>query len=239
MLNPMQDRRRLTARQLVLTALAGSAVLLPVAALPFPAQVALVPGQILGTVYDANGVKVPNATIIVHNAATGNRDMTVTNNAGDFAFSSVEAGHYSVEVLSTDFAGLKIKEVSVEPNQIVPLNTMVIRQIDSTTLSVADTESPRVRMGGTALSSLLIEQVKPRYPPAAKAARIQGVVVLEAVIGRDGALQTLRVRNPDTNTDLAKAAVEAVSKWRYKPTAVNGVPAEIVTNITVNFAFSN
>jgi len=238
MLNPIQDRRRLTARQLLLTALAGIAVLLPVAALPFPARVALVPGQILGTVYDANGIKVPNATVIVHNAATGNRDMTVTNTTGDFLFSSVEAGQYSVEVLSTDFAGLKIKEVSVEPNQTVPLNTMVIRQADSTALPVADTESPRVRMGGNALSSLLVQQVKPIYPPAAKAARIQGVVVLAAVIGRDGTLQTLRVVDPDANPDLAKAAVEAVSKWRYKPSAVDGVPAEVLTNITVNFAFS-
>ena len=83
-----------------------------------------------------------------------------------------------------------------------------------------------------------MQQVKPIYPPAAKAARIQGVVVLEAVIGRDGTLQTLRVLNPDTNPDLARAAVEAVSKWRYKPSVVDGVPAEVLTNVTVNFAFS-
>ena len=238
MLNPTQDRRGLTARQLVFTALAGIAVLLPIAALPFPAQVALVPGQILGTVYDANGVKVPNATVIVHSAATGNRDMTVTNNTGDFSFSSLEAGHYSVEVLSTNFAGLKIKEVRVEPNQTVPLNTMFIHQADSSSPGVSDSEFPRLRMGGNTLSSLLMQQVKPIYPPAAKAARIQGVVVLEAVIGRDGTLQTPRVLNPDTNPDLAKAAVEAVSKWRYKPSVVDGVPAEVLTNVTVNFAFS-
>src|SRR5207249_445762 len=165
-------------------------------------------------------------------------DMTVTNNTGDFSFSSLEAGHYSVEVLSTNFAGLKIKEVSVEPNQTVPLNTLVIHQADSSSPGVSDSEFPRLRIGGKTLSSLLMQQVKPIYPPAAKAARIQGVVVLEAVIGRDGTLQTLRVLNPDTNPDLARAAVEAVSKWRYKPSVVDGVPAEVLTNVTVNFAFS-
>ena len=41
-----------------------------------------------------------------------------------------------------------------------------------------------------------------------------------------------------TNPDLTKAAVEVVSKWRYKPSVVDGVPAEVLTNVTVNFAFS-
>ncbi len=237
MLNPMQDRRRLTVGQFVFIAVAGIAILLPVAALPFPGQVALVPGQMLGTVYDENGVKVPNATVIAYNAAIGNRDMTVTNAIGDFSFASLGAGNYSVEVLSTNFAGLKIKEVSVEPNQTVPLNTMVIRQPDLAAV-LADAESPRLRLGGPALSSLLMQQVKPIYPPAAKAARIQGIVVLEGVIGRDGTVQRLRVVNSDTNPDLARAAVESVSKWRYKPSAVDGIPVEVLTHITVNFAFS-
>lgn len=75
------------------------------------------------------------------------------------------------------------------------------------------------------------------YPPLAKQARIQGVVVLEAVIGKDGKIQNLRVITG--HPLLIKAAQDAVSQWEYKPTMLNGEPVEVVTTVTVNFAFAN
>ncbi len=83
----------------------------------------------------------------------------------------------------------------------------------------------------------MISQVRPTYPPLAKQARIQGVVVLEAVIGKDGTIQNLRVITG--HPLLIKAAQDAVSQWRYKPTMLNGEPVEVVTTVTVNFAFAN
>jgi protein TonB len=83
----------------------------------------------------------------------------------------------------------------------------------------------------------MISQVRPTYPPLAKQARIQGVVVLEAVIGKDGSIQNLRVITG--HPLLIKAAQDAVSQWRYKPTMLNGEPVEVVTTVTVNFAFAN
>ena len=82
----------------------------------------------------------------------------------------------------------------------------------------------------------MLTQVKPVYPPLAKQARIQGVVLLEAVISKDGAIDNLRVISG--HPLLTQAAIDAVKQWRYKPTLLNGEPVEVVTTITVNFAFS-
>ena len=80
---------------------------------------------------------------------------------------------------------------------------------------------------------MLISEVTPVYPPDAIAAQIQGVVVLEAVIGFDGAVNEVRVISG--HALLQQSAVDAVSQWRYKPTYLNEVPVEVVTTVTVNF----
>lgn len=79
----------------------------------------------------------------------------------------------------------------------------------------------------------LIFKVKPQYPPAARAARIQGSVVMHAVIGTDGTIQELRLIRG--NPLLVNAAMEAVKKWRYRPYSLDGTPVEGETDITVSF----
>jgi protein TonB len=81
----------------------------------------------------------------------------------------------------------------------------------------------------------LIHQVKPEYPDIARRARVQGVVVMEAVINKDGAIDSLRVVSG--NPLLNQAAVDAVKQWRYRPTLLNGEPVDVVTTITVTFTF--
>jgi protein TonB len=63
------------------------------------------------------------------------------------------------------------------------------------------------------------------------------VVVLEAVIGRDGRIARENIRVITGHPLLQQAAIDAVSQWVYKPTELNGQPVEIVTTITVNFSF--
>ena len=79
----------------------------------------------------------------------------------------------------------------------------------------------------------LIRQVRPRYPALAKQARIQGTVILEAVISKRGFVENLRVVKG--HPLLIQRALDAVKQWRYKPTVLNGVPVEVITRITVNF----
>ena len=91
-------------------------------------------------------------------------------------------------------------------------------------------------MGGNVQAANLIHQVKPEYPPLAKQARIQGVVVMEAEINEEGMIDNLRVITG--HPLLINAAIAAVKQWVYKPTLLNGMPVRVVTTITVNFAFA-
>jgi len=80
---------------------------------------------------------------------------------------------------------------------------------------------------------MLVHQVKPLYPPIAMQARIQGTVVLQAVIGKDGTVQDLHLISG--HPMLAPAAIEAVRQWRYRPYLLNDEPVEVDTQINVNF----
>lgn len=93
----------------------------------------------------------------------------------------------------------------------------------------------RVRIGGEVQAPKIIEKVQPVYPEKAKTAGIEGTVFLHAIISKDGNPYSLRVMNNQIDPDLARAAVEAVSKWRYRPTLLNGEPVEVDTTIMVNF----
>jgi protein TonB len=81
--------------------------------------------------------------------------------------------------------------------------------------------------------ALLIKRVQPKYPPSALAAHAQGAVQIEATINKEGNVVNLKVLSGDPV--LAKAALEAVRQWRYKPYYLDGDPVEIQTQITVNF----
>ncbi len=79
----------------------------------------------------------------------------------------------------------------------------------------------------------LIYRVQPRYPALAIQARIQGQVVLRAMISREGAIENLQVLSGPGM--LAPAALDAVRQWRYRPYVLNGEPVEVETQVTVNF----
>lgn len=94
----------------------------------------------------------------------------------------------------------------------------------------------RIRVGGQVEAAKLIFRPTPVYPPLAKMARIQGTVRLEAIIAKDGTIQDLKVLSG--HPLLVKSALEAVQKWRYQPTLLNGEPVEVVTEIDVNFTLA-
>jgi TonB family protein len=95
---------------------------------------------------------------------------------------------------------------------------------------------PRIRVGGNVQQAKLRSKVNPAYPPEAKAQHIQGIVKLQAIIGKDGAVANLVVLSGDPI--LVAAAMEAVRQWQYQTTLLNGEPVEVVTQIDVNFTLS-
>jgi protein TonB len=94
----------------------------------------------------------------------------------------------------------------------------------------------RIHVASGVAEANLIHDVSPEYPPEAGRERIEGTVVLLAVIGTDGAVTDVRVESGPAL--LAQAAIEAVKQWRYKPYMLNGVPVEIDSRITINFTMS-
>lgn len=91
----------------------------------------------------------------------------------------------------------------------------------------------RIKVGGNVQAANVLKKVQPVYPPIARQARIQGHVILHAVISRDGTIQELKAISG--HPLLIPAAVEAVKGWLYRPTMLNGEPVEVDTEIDVNF----
>jgi len=94
----------------------------------------------------------------------------------------------------------------------------------------------RVRVSSGVSTGLLIKKVTPNYPPLARQARIQGSVVLQAEISKEGTIQNLQLISG--HAMLAPAAIEAVKQWRYKPYLLNGEPVAVETQVVVNFSLS-
>jgi protein TonB len=91
----------------------------------------------------------------------------------------------------------------------------------------------RVQLGGKVEDAKLISRVQPVYPAPAIQVRIQGDVILHAIIGKEGDVNELQVISG--HPFLVKAALDAVRQWRYRPTLLNGLPVEVETTITVSF----
>ena len=87
--------------------------------------------------------------------------------------------------------------------------------------------------GGVAAGNLLVK-TQPIYPPIAKAARVQGTVVLQATISKTGTIENLRVLNGPAM--LQDAAMQAVRTWRYRPYLLDGEPVEVETTVNVIFS---
>ena len=93
-----------------------------------------------------------------------------------------------------------------------------------------------VTVPGTFMDDQALIRIPPVYPPAAKSKHMDGAVVLDAVIGRDGHVLGLKLKSAE-DADLALSALYSVRLWVYKPFLVNGKPADIDTTITVRFQY--
>ena len=92
---------------------------------------------------------------------------------------------------------------------------------------------PKIKVSAAMTRGLLIKRVNPSYPPLAREARIQGTIVLQAEISKEGDIATLELISGPI--ELAGSAVSAVRKWKYKPYELNGQPVAVLTQITVNY----
>jgi len=248
MLNPCTNRRGVSPRAGRLAKLVALVVLLPLAAVRLPAQ--NLSGKFTGTIFDVSGAAVPNATIVMTNHKAKTIDMTASGAEGSFSFKALPAGEYDMKVLKVGFEPYRAPQIVLEPNRDLSLNirleveavTQVVdvpaegaAQAPASTETSEKSKRTRLRIGGNVEAAKLLKKVQPVYPDAAKASSVEGTVVLHAVIGMDGKPLSLQVMNSQVDPQLARAAIEAVSQWRYASTLLNGEPIEIDTTISVNF----
>jgi TonB family protein len=90
------------------------------------------------------------------------------------------------------------------------------------------------RVGGGVSAPSIVHRVEPHYPPGARALRLQGTVVLQALIRKDGSAEILRVVR-GLQAGLTDSAVDALSQWQFKPGARAGEAVDVSVNIEVNF----
>jgi TonB family protein len=114
---------------------------------------------------------------------------------------------------------------------------IIVGTISSTPATMPKVAVPqRVRVSQGVSTGLLVKKVNPQYPPDARKARIQGTVVMRALISKAGDIAKLDVVSG--HDMLVPAAMEAVHQWKYKPYLLNGQAVEVDTEIVVNFTLS-
>ena len=239
MLNPHLQRS--TPGRLTTALLAGSvlALLLPVAVI----RGAIAQAPLEGVVYDSSGAVVPDVRLTLD--AKGRKVEATTDAEGRFAFPAVEPGSY---VLESATRGFKLYQQKIELKQPADWMRVITLQLGTVqeTISVkgrrgsgaaAPATAPvRVRVGGNIKPPTKLVDVKPVYPDSAQEAGHEGVVQIEAVIGTDGSVTAARVTSPEIYPELAMAAIEAVRKWKFTATLLNGSPVDVVMNVSVAFS---
>jgi TonB family protein len=212
-------------------------------AAPVQAPVSISLTSLAGSVYDPTGAVVPGVAVTL-TAIDGTAAVTRTDETGRYQFSQLAAGSYMLQAQLPGFAS-SARRMDLPPNGATRQNIFLSVGNISQEVVVRTTGQPRpaqatapqrIRVGGNVQAAKLTSQVTPVYPASARDAGIQGSVILQGIIGTDGTLLGLRVVTA-ADPALASAAMEAVRQWRYLPTLLNGEPVEVVTDISVAFAF--
>jgi TonB family protein len=125
---------------------------------------------------------------------------------------------------------------SYRPPPPPPPPGSVARNTAGVSTARADIGPQPVRVGGQIRQPTQLRRVNPVYPQDAQAARVQGVVILEVVIGVDGFVRDPRILRSIPLLD--QAALDAVSQWQYSPTLLNNVPVPVIMTVTVQFTLA-
>jgi TonB family protein len=242
MLNAHLDRRPLTRRAAAVTAALLLAITLPSAALR---AVQATPTSLSGAVYDTTGAVIPGVQVTLE-AVTQMKFQAVSNASGRFSFANVQPGRYVLAASIAGFRELRQEfdlRAARDWDRAITLQVGVLRE--SITVSSTRTTPPAaaaqparpqpVRVGGNIRVPRKLVDVRPVYPASMREAGREGSVPLEAIIGQDGNVLSVRVVSADVHPDFAIAAADAVRQWKFSPTLLNGAPVEVVMTVKIDF----
>jgi TonB family protein len=212
------------------------AVVVPSAALKFGDHGVKGTG-IWGNVYDPSGGLVADANVIVSGPSGSLRTVAP---AGSFAFDALAPGVYRVAIQKPGFApSLNAVRVARGPSDPQDFFLQAGSMQERLTVTEQGTPAPntrpkRIRVGGNMQNAKIVSMKRPVYPESARSRGANGVVLIRANIRKDGTPEKLTIL-ASPGDDLSNAALEAVSKWRYSPTLLNGEPIDVETVIEINF----
>ena len=243
LLDGTRDRRPLTVARASVIVAAVAAMLLPLAALQLRAQTT--GGTLTGTVKDPSGAVVPGCTVRAKDSGGATQGSSTTNSVGQYRIPGLAGGQYTLEFSMPGFAIGKVPVTLVRGAAAQADFNLSIGNI-SETVAVTGKKSGtpaapratvpvRIKVGGNVQAAKLIRQPRPVYPPELQAAGIEGTVMLQAIVGKDGSVLSLKVIKSAGNQALDDAAVASVRQWQYEPTLLNGEPVETMTTISVGF----
>jgi len=115
-------------------------------------------------------------------------------------------------------------------------NVLVRSHLEGNSGAEGSQPAQRIRISQGVAQGLVVSKVPPHYPPEARTARIQGTVVLRALISKAGDVENLELVSG--HPMLVPAAEEAVKQWKYRPYLLNGNAVAVETEVTVNFTLS-
>jgi TonB family protein len=243
MLNPHLDRGALSRRAAIL----ASALLVLVAGGTATVRAfQAAPPALAGTVYDPTGAVIPGVALTLRDPNGGSGQAT-TDASGRFAFAGVGPGHYTLEATLMGFRSLKQEFDLTTPRDWDRAVTLQVGSLQETITvsaprlpSAPPSSAPvRVRVGGNIRVPSKVLDVRPVYPTSMRQAGREADVQLDAIIGRDGSVASVRVLTGQIHPDFAIAAADAVREWRFTPTLLNGAPIEVVMTVTVSFKLSD
>ncbi len=242
MLNPNLGRQALSRRAVAVTVVGLLGLALPAAAVRV-AQEAQLP--LSGVVYDSSGGVMPNAALTLEDERQ-NRWQTTSDSTGRFEFAPVGSGRYVLAVSLPGFRPLRqelnlratrdwARAVTLQVGDVKETITIREQRVKPQRRGPQASAPMPVRVGGNIRPPRKLRDVKPLYPASMRDAGLEGVVPLEAIIGVDGGVVSVRVVTAQVHPDLGQAAVDAVRQWRFDPTLLNGRPVEVVMTVAIEF----
>ena len=201
-----------------------------------------VSGNVVNRTPGARLAAMPGVRITAINSANGASAIALTDADGEYQFSGLQPGSYTLSADFPSFRTMSVNSVRGSDGMQVRFNfSLEPEALPSPQASQglpfpvanAGATPQRVRVGANVAAANLVKQVKPEYPPDAKAAGVSGTVILEVNINTGGKIEGLRTISGDPA--LANAAMEAVRQWEYKPIMLNNQPVDVFTTVQVTF----
>lgn len=245
MLDPVLDRRPPTRRAILGCAALAVVALLPPVTLRIAAQDQSRTFTI--QVFDPSGGVLPGANLEIEGAQDAPRSA-VTDGSGRAVFQDVAPGDYALRASVAGFRPLRSELPIREARDRHRAITLQVGELEET-VSVRERRRPAtasasappepVRIGGNIKAPRKLTHVAPEYPSAMIDAGQEGVVPMEALIGKDGTVVSVRVLSAGVHPEFARAAEAAVRQWRFSPTLLNGDAVDVRMAVSVRFGLQD